>query len=270
MTLKEAIAILEAAGVDSPAHDAREIFSHFDGQDRLTLLTQTDLTASETVEAAIHRRANREPLQYIIGEVYFCNEVYRVSPNCLIPRPDTEILVEYATKSIPRGESFLDLCTGSGCIAISTLCGTTDTTAIAVDISEAALDIARENAAKNGISDRIKFLRTSVLEPLPIDGKYFAILSNPPYIDEEVYLGLEKELFHEPKIALVADNRGAIFYERLVPLGLSLLKDGGFLAFEIGYDQGDLLRALAKDNGATATIIKDYGGNERVAVIRKA
>ena len=109
-----------------------------------------------------------------------------------------------------------------------------------------------------------------MLEPLPIDGKYFAILSNPPYIDEEVYLGLEKELFHEPKIALVAEGRGAIFYERLVPLGLSLLKDGGFLAFEIGYDQGDLLRTLAEDNGATATIIKDYGGNERVAIIKKA
>lgn len=270
MTLKEAIALLEEAGVDAPAHDAREIFAHFDGRDRLTLLTQPDLTASEAAEAAIHRRASREPLQYIIGEVYFCNEVYRVSPDCLIPRPDTEILVEYATKSIPRGESFLDLCTGSGCIAISTLCGTTDTTAIAVDISEAALAIARENATKNRISDRIEFLRASVLEPLPIDGKYFAILSNPPYIDEEVYLGLEKELFHEPKIALVAEGRGAIFYERLVPLGLSLLKDGGFLAFEIGYDQAELLTHLAHEHGAKIEIIKDYGGNERVAVIRKA
>ena len=270
MTLKEAIALLEAAGVDSPAHDAREIFSHFDGCDKLTLLTQPDTVASEVTEAAIRRRANREPLQYIIGEVYFCNEVYRVTPDCLIPRPDTEILVEYAMKHIPRGECFLDLCTGSGCIAISTLCGTVDTTATAVDISDAALAIARDNAEKNGVSDRISFLHASVLEPLPLDGKYLAILSNPPYIDEEVYRGLEKELFHEPRIALVADNRGAIFYERLVPLGLSLVKEGGFLAFEIGYDQAELLTRLANEHGAKIEIIKDYGGNERVAVIRKA
>lgn len=269
MTLKEATALLEAAGVNAPAHDAREIFAHFEGFDTATLLTRPDTPASEKTEAAIHRRANREPLQYIVGEVYFCNEVYSVSPDCLIPRPDTEILVEYAMKNIPRGENFLDLCTGSGCIAVSTLCGTADTTAVAVDISEAALEIARKNAERNGVADRLSFLHASVLEPLPLEEKYFAILSNPPYIDEEVYRGLEKELFHEPKIALVAEGRGAIFYERLVPLGLSLVKDGGFIALEIGYDQGDLLRNLAAGNGASIEIIKDYGGNERVAVIRK-
>ena len=270
MTLKEAISLLTEAGIDSAAHDAREIFSHFDGLDRLTLLTRPDLTASKTAEAAILRRASREPLQYIIGEVAFCNEVYRVTPDCLIPRPDTEILVEYAMKNIPRGERFLDLCTGSGCIAVSTLCGTKDTTAVAVDISEAALRLAKENADKNGVGNRLSLICCSVFDELPLgDEKFYALLSNPPYIDEATYRELDKEIFHEPRIALVAENRGTAFYERLVPLGLSLIKDGGFLALEIGYDQGALLLSLSRKYGAAARIIKDYSGNDRVAVIRK-
>ena len=271
MTLNEAITILRAAGIDSATHDAREIFSAIDGVDRLTLITHPETVASEKAEAAVMRRKDREPLQYIIGEVAFCNEVYSVGPDCLIPRSDTEILVEYAMKRIPRGERFIDLCTGSGCIAISTLCGTTDTSAVAVDISDGALSIARKNADKNGVSERITFIRSDILstDTTAFSGEYFAVLSNPPYIREEVYRELEPELFHEPKIALVADNDGGIFYERLVPLGLSLIKDGGFLALEIGYDQAELLRRLAKEHNAKIKILKDYSGNDRVAVIEK-
>ncbi len=271
MTLNEAIALLRAAGVSSAAHDAREIFSHFDGVDRATLLTRPDAVASKEAEAAILRRAAREPLQYIIGEVAFCNEVYSVSPDCLIPRSDTEILVEYAMKSIPRGEKFIDLCTGSGCIAVSTLCGTRDTTAVAVDISDKALEIARQNAERNGVSDRISFIKADLLggDLSELSDGYYAVLSNPPYIRAEVYAELEPELFCEPKIALVAENGGGIFYERLVPLGLSLIKDGGFLAFEIGFDQGELLSSLAKEYNAKIKILKDYSGNDRVAVITK-
>ncbi len=271
MTLNEAIALLKEAGVGSPTQDAREIFLHFDGVDRVTLLTHPETVAGKEAEAAILRRAKREPLQYIIGEVAFCHEIYSVSPECLIPRADTEILVEYAMKNIPRGESFLDLCTGSGCIAISTLCGTSDTTAVAVDISDGALRLAKENAEKNGVSDRISFVKADLLseDVSCASGEYFAVLSNPPYIREEVYLGLERELFHEPKIALVAENEGGIFYERLVPLGLSLIKEGGFLAFEIGFDQAELLRKIAEKHNAKIRIIKDYSGNDRVAVITK-
>ncbi|MBQ2794182.1 MAG: peptide chain release factor N(5)-glutamine methyltransferase [Clostridia bacterium] len=271
MTLNEAIALLRAAGIDSAAHDAREIFSHFDGVDRATLLTRPDAVASKEAEAAILRRMKREPLQYIIGEVAFCNEVYRVSPDCLIPRSDTEILVEYAMKGIPRGERFIDLCTGSGCIAISTLCGTQDTTAVAVDISDGALRLARENAEINGVCDRISFIKADLLGEnfKSPHGEYFAVLSNPPYIAGEAYAELEPELFCEPKIALVAENGGAAFYERLVPLGLSMIKENGFLAFEIGFDQAELLRRLAGENNAKIEILRDYSGNDRVAVITK-
>ena len=271
MTLNEAISLLRDAGIDSAAHEAREIFSVIDGLDRITLLTMPETVASEKAEKAVLRRVAREPLQYIIGEVAFCNEVYRVSPDCLIPRPDTEILVEYAMKSIPAGKRFIDLCTGSGCIAISTLAGTRDTTAVAIDVSDGALKIAQENAKSNGVSDRLSFVRSDLLsgDHSAFYGEYFAVLSNPPYIREEVYNGLEPELFHEPRIALVAENDGGIFYERLVPLGLSMICDDGFLAFEIGYDQRELLCRLANEHNASIRILKDYSGNDRVAVITK-
>ena len=271
MTLNEAISLLKEAGIDSAVHDAREIFSAIDGVDRLTLLTRLDTVASPKAEAAILRRKGREPLQYIIGEVAFANELYYVSPDCLIPRSDTEILVEYAMKHIPRGERFIDLCTGSGCIAISTLCGTKDTTAVAVDISDAALLMAKKNAERNGVRERLSLIRADLLggDLSAISGEYFAVLSNPPYIKNEVYEGLEPELFHEPKIALVAENAGGIFYERLVPLGLSIIKENGFLAFEIGYDQRELLVGLAERYNAKIKVLKDYSGNDRVAVITK-
>lgn len=255
----------------SPAHDARVIFGQIDGREAAYLLTHTDTVASEKAEAAIKRRAAREPLQYIIGEVAFFNESYRVGPDCLIPRPDTEILVEYAVKHIPEGKRFIDLCTGSGCIAISTLCSTVGTTAAAVDISETALEVASVNAESNGVSERLTLLCRDLLSPspLPVGEKYYAVLSNPPYIASEVYEGLEPELFFEPRQALVAEDGGRRFYDLLVPLGLSILEDGGFLAFEIGYDQAEHLRALAREYGAEAEIIKDYSGNDRVAVIRR-
>lgn len=271
MTLNEATRLLSEAKIPSPSQDARMIFEHFDGRNLTYLLSHPDTVASPEAEAAIRRRAKREPLQYIIGEVAFYNELYRVTPDCLIPRSDTEILVEYAVKHIPKGERLIDLCTGSGCIAVSTLCNTRDTTALAVDISEAALKIAEENANKNGVSDRISFIRANLLSdnPLTIGEKAYAVLSNPPYIAREVYEGLEPELFCEPEVALVAENDGLCFYDVLVPLGLSLIKDGGFLAYEIGYDQAEHLRALAAASGANIEIIKDYSGNDRVAVIRK-
>lgn len=272
MTLKDAIELLRESGISSAASDARELFRHFDKRDIGYLLLNPELTASEECEAAVRRRAKREPLQYIIGEVAFYNELYEVSPDCLIPRSDTEILVEYATKNIPDGESFCDICTGSGCIAVSTLKNTVGTTAHGIDISEGALALARKNAKKNGVSERLLLSKTDILTDKTIEflgGTFFAVLANPPYIREEVYATLEPELFLEPKIALVAENGGAIFYERLVPLGLLLIKKGGFVALEIGYDQGELLRSLAAEHGADIEILKDYSNNDRVAVLRR-
>ena len=267
MTLSEAIKTLRDADIDSPEYDARELFRVFSGikSELITLASSSD---SEALLSAIHKRASREPLQYIIGTVGFYREEYKVTPDCLIPRSDTEILVDYAVKNIPAGERFADLCTGSGCVGISTLKNTKNTECDSFDISEGALALTRYNAEKNGVTNRLSAVKKDLLRE-DIEKEYFAILSNPPYIPKSVYDELEKEIFHEPKIAFVGGDSGLIFYERLIPVCINRIKADGFLAFEIGYDQADSLRALAKAHGCSCQILKDYSGNDRVAVLRK-
>ena len=267
MTLAEAIKMLKDAGVDSPEYDARELFRAFSGLST-GIFTSTSKSDSEELVRAVQRRAEREPLQYIVGSVGFYREEYKVTPDCLIPRSDTEILVDYAVKHIKDGERFADLCSGSGCIGISTLKNTKNTHCDSFDISDGALALTRENAELNGVTDRITVTKKDLLKD-EIAGEYFAILSNPPYIPRNVYEGLEKEIFSEPKIAFVGGDDGLIFYERLIPVCVNKLKDGGFIAFEIGYDQGDSLRELANKHGCTFELIKDYSGNDRVVVLRK-
>lgn len=269
MTLADAVKALKDAGVDSPEYDARELFFHFLGLNRNEIIPKNRDFSSEELKSAIDRRIAREPLSYIIGEVGFYRETYFVCPSVLIPRQDTEILVDYAVKNIPAGETFLDLCTGSGCIAISTLRNTKDTRAIAADLSFDALSVAKKNAKRCGVSDRISFKLCDLLtEDIPTDERVYAILSNPPYVKEEVYEGLSAEIFREPKEAFVAGSSGMIFYERLLPMSLSKLKKGGFIAFEIGYDQKQDIENLARKFKCECKIIKDYSGNDRVAVIR--
>lgn len=270
MTLTEAIRILAEAGIDSPAHDARALFLHFGGFSNAELACRSTECSLPALIEAIERRRKREPLQYIIGEVGFYKETYRVSPDCLIPRSDTELLVEYAVKNIPSGESFLDLCTGSGCIAVSVLKNTRNTACVAIDISDAALAIAAHNAESNGVRSRLELVRRNLLnEPITNNGeKYYALLSNPPYIKEDVYKALEPEIFREPRIALVAEDGGTEFYKHLIPKGLSVLKDGGFMAFEIGYDQASALFSLAEEYSCDMELLCDLGGNDRVAVLR--
>lgn len=268
MTLSEAIKRLEEAGVDNPTYDARELFYRIGGVEKPIFLN-TVCTLPE-LERAIERRIKREPLQYIIGSVGFYNEEYKVTPDCLIPRSDTEILVDLAVKRLPKGKRMLDLCTGSGCVAISVIANTVDTSAVAVDISDGALAIANENAKLNGVSERIEFVKGDCLSVMPDEvtkNKYFCLTANPPYIREEVYEGLEEEIFHEPRLALVAGDRGLAFYRALVPLGLALVKKGGFIALEIGFDQGEDLIKIAALHGLPCEIIKDYSGNDRVALI---
>ena len=265
MTLKEAIEILKKAGVDSPDYDARELFRAYSGESLITLNTASD---SEELTEAVSRRAAREPLQYILGTVGFYREEYRVTPDCLIPRSDTEILVDYAVKHIPDNERFADLCSGSGCIGISTLKNTTGTHCDAYDLSDGAIKLTLENARLNGVEHRLTARKRDLLRE-DIEGEYFAILSNPPYIPRRVYEGLEKEIFHEPKMAFVGGESGLVFYERLIPVSINSIKKGGFIAFEIGYDQAEAIKDIASAHGLTCEIIKDYSGNDRVAVIRR-
>lgn len=268
ITLKAATELLSSAGIDSPRDEARRIFSaigHIPAHATVSPDCSTDLPE---VHDAILRRAKHEPLQYIIGEVDFYRESYKVTPDCLIPRSDTEVLVDFAVKNLPRGASFLDICTGSGCIAISTVKNTKNTRAIAVDISEGALKIARENAERNGVTDRIEFIKGDAL--LGSFGEnIFAVLSNPPYVADAVYEKLERDIFFEPREAFVGGDDGANFYRALTPMYRDVIHEHGFIAYEIGYDQGELIKGIAKECGMTAEIIKDYSGNDRVAVLRR-
>lgn len=269
MTLSEATKILSDAGIKTAREEARTLFSHFDKTPSYKLIAENPKTENSELIDAINRRAKREPLQYIIGEVGFYKETYKVTPDCLIPREDTEILVDYAVKNLPCGAEFADLCTGSGCIAISVLKNTSQTTAHAIDISDKALEIAKENAEINCVRERISFEKLDVIRELPKQKKLFnAILSNPPYVTNSAYLELEYEIYREPKCAFVGGEDGGDFYRAITKNYSKLLSEGGFIAYEIGYDQAELISDIAKQNGFSAEIISDLSGNPRVAVLR--
>lgn len=268
MTLNEAVTILCEAGVPDALHDAREIFRHFGSFSEADLLLRRAESESESVTSAVSRRAQREPLQYILGEASFYREVYKVTPDCLIPRFDTEVLVDYAVKNLPIGAHFLDLCTGSGCIAISTLKSTENTTATGVDVSDGALAVAEENRGRLQVCNRLTLVKADVLEK-KIDGEFFAVLSNPPYVTPDAYLALEREIFYEPELAFVGGTDGGDFYRRITELYRDSIPEEGFIAYEIGYDQAELLKEIAAKNGMNCEIISDLGSNPRVAVLRR-
>lgn len=268
MKLREAEALLREAGIEDARPDARLIFEELGGLSPIELISLDAETDSAAVRAAIERRAKREPLAYILGRAYFYREEYKVDESCLIPRSDTEILVDFAVKSLTRGATFLDLCTGSGCIALSVLHNTEGTRAIAADISPGAVNIARENAERLGLSDRLEVRCLDVLKE-EIDGKFDAVLSNPPYVTSSEYRELEREIYYEPETAFVGGEDGGDFYRLLTPMYKPHLKDGGFIAYEIGAAQADLLRRIAVENGMSCEILRDLGGRDRVAVLRK-
>ena len=268
MKLSELTRRLKDAGIENARAESRKLFEHFGGKSREELLCGDAESFSDELLSAAERRAQREPLQYILGSVGFYREEYAVTPACLIPRQDTEVLVDTAVGLIPDGESILDICTGSGCVAISTLCNTENTHATAVDISADALNVARENAEKNGVSDRIDFIMADALSE-KLTGEFFAVISNPPYVTEDEYTSLDAEIYYEPKIAFVGGKDGLDFYRRLTELYRDSIKDGGFIAYEIGYRQAEGLSEIAKDNRMSCEIIDDLGGNPRVALLRK-
>ena len=254
MTLDEIKKALCAAGIENFAGEARILLEEFPDDSAL--------------RTALDRRIAREPLQYIIGKWPFFREEYFVSPDCLIPRSDTEVLVEHLVKALPRDARFLDLCTGSGCIAISLAKNRPDCTGAAADISEGALALAKKNAAHNG-APRVEFFRADVTKPSTFAGQFDCIVSNPPYVTNEAMEALAPELMHEPRIALCGGEDGMDFYRAIVQNFAENLREGGFFAFEFGYDQKDAAEALATEHGYTFSAIYDYGGNFRAAIFKK-
>ena len=244
---------LLAAGVENAVWETQLLCEKFSG---------------EALENAVRKRAEHYPLQYILGEWGFWRECYEVSEHCLVPRPDTEHLVEQAISHLPKNAVFLDLCTGSGCVAISTLCSRPDTSAVAVDLFEQTLALASRNAVRNGVEACVEFRLADVLAGCDEENKYDAILSNPPYIRADVMPTLATEVKHEPAAALCGGEDGLDFYRAILTKWRKALKRGGFFLFEIGYDQAEDLKKLAASRGLAATVFRDFGGNDRVVLLQ--
>lgn len=261
MRLSELRARLSCAGIEEATVEARYLFCHITGCTPAALLGEDPDCTDPRLAEVLMRREAREPLAYILGEAPFYRSVLRVTPDCLIPRADTERLVELAVARLPHGAHFCDLCTGSGAIAVTVLSERPDTTAVATDLSAGALAVARENAARLGVADRLTLLQSDVLTECP-EGPFDAILSNPPYIPTAVVATLTPEVKREPPTALDGGEDGLLFYRRLLTLTPRLRK-GGFLLLECGYDQEVPMAHLASEAGLGFEPYYDYGGRFR-------
>ncbi|MBP5200261.1 MAG: peptide chain release factor N(5)-glutamine methyltransferase [Schwartzia sp.] len=263
-------------GADTPRLDAEVLLSHLLGQKRIFLYVHFDqpLTAEELARyrEMVKRRAAGEPVAYICGEKEFMGLTFKVTPAVLVPRPDTETLVEAAIERLKgkEGARIADVCTGSGAIALALAHYLPESSVTATDISSDALEIAKQNAETLGLSERVQFFEGDLLAPLA--GETFdAIVSNPPYIPGAEIEGLPREVRAEPKIALDGGADGLDFYRRLVRESSALLKDGGFLAVECGDTQAGAIAEMAKDGGFGKTeIVRDLADKERVIVLWKA
>lgn len=261
--------ILKRAGISEAKLDARLLLEYVCGTDHSALLAHPDreLTDSEqdSYNALIARRESREPVAYILGAWDFMGLTFKVTNDVLIPEQDSEFLVEEALKHCEDNMEILDLCTGSGCIGLSILNYTNYTRATCTDISAKALLVAKENADKLGLSDRVSFLETDLFPQE--ERKYDIIVSNPPYIKTSVIDTLAPEVKdHEPRLALDGTEDGLAFYRRIVDRADRFLYSSGYLIMEIGFDQAEAVTALLTDKGHFHEIetIKDFSGNDRV------
>lgn len=272
MTYNEICIALSDAGIENDRGEAAMLICHFCNINKAELLGRHDEDFDEpALDAAVIRRCSHYPLQYILGYWDFCHETYRVTEDTLIPRQDTEKLVELAVRLLPERARFIDLCTGSGCVAISTLAARPDTHAVAVDLFEKTLEIAGENAETNGVGDRIGLIARDVLDPSFMDelGDFDCILSNPPYIETQQISLLDQELSYEPSAALDGGSDGLDFYRVIIGQYGRYLREGGLMLLEIGWDQGKAVAAIASESGYRCEVYKDYSGNDRVAYLTK-
>lgn len=256
MTQAEAKAALLAAGIDNAAGEARML---------------SDFYGGNIPPDVVQKRATHYPLQYLLGTWGFWREEYEVNPFCLCPRPDTEHLVELAIRKLPKGARFLDLCTGSGCVAISVLASRPDTTAVATDIFPETLALAGRNAVRNRVEKRLELRHSDVFAALPEEWvlePFDAILSNPPYLTEQEMQQLQPEVRFEPAAALAGGTDGMDFYREILNKWQHVLKKDGFFAFEIGAAEAPAMQALAVKYGKNCRILRDFSGNDRVAFLK--
>lgn len=261
--------MLLEAGIEEAALDARLLLEQVCGTDRNTLLVHGDREVSErerqAYEAAVARRSQRIPLQQITGCQNFMGLNFTVNEHVLVPRQDTEILVEEVLRELQDGMKVLDLCTGSGCILISLLHYSNWCQGVGTDISPQALEIARQNGeALLGKEKQYTFLESDLFAR--VEGRYDVIVSNPPYIRRAVIDTLMPEVReHEPRQALDGGEDGLDFYRRIAAESPAYLSGGGRLYLEIGCDQGDAVQRLLLERGfREVNVVQDYAGLDRV------
>jgi release factor glutamine methyltransferase len=278
--LREAAEVLRTSGVAEARREAGSLLSHAVARDRTFLITHADegLTAEQlrSFRSTVGRRAAGEPLQYITGAQEFYGLDFEVNENVLIPRPETELLVETALELLKGADSPLvcDVGTGSGCIAVSLVHARRDARAFALDVSPAALEVAARNAARNGVADRINFLVSDCFDALASaeheGARFDLIASNPPYVAEKDLEGLQREVRdHEPRVALTPGGDGLSVIRRLVSEAPRYLKEGGRLLMEIGFDQHERVAALVDPRVWTLLDIRlDLQGIPRTVALR--
>jgi release factor glutamine methyltransferase len=274
--LREASQILQGAGVPEARREAGSLLSFIIAKDRTFLISHAEDRIDESslnrFRAAVERRAAGEPLQYITGVQDFFGREFRVTPDVLIPRPETELLVEAALAVVGPAPFICDVGTGSGCIAVTLLCEISQARAVALDNSPAALEIAKLNAGSLSVADRVMFLVSDCFESLDSGEYQFDLIaSNPPYVSAEVLAGLQREVRdHEPLVALSPGPDGLSMIRRLLQETPAFLKPNGYLIMEIGFDQGEQVQSLV-DTGVwhSLELRPDLQGIPRIVVLQK-
>jgi release factor glutamine methyltransferase len=285
LTIAEVIAAaagrLSAQGIEDAWLDAEVLLGHVLGRERAWLVAHYPDRFEDPLrlpyEQVIARRAKREPLQYIIGMQEFWGIPFTVTPDVLIPRPETELVVEEALRRNVKVPAplIVDLCTGSGCIAVSLAKELPEARIFATDRSAAALDIARENARRNGVADRIRCIEGDLFGPLDeldLGERIDIITANPPYVRDGERPGLQPEVRNfEPELALFAGPKGTEVAERIIGGAPRYLRTGGSLIMEMGIGQAATLRTMVEKISSyrAPCILKDLAGIERVIVAEK-
>ena len=279
--IDEARRLLEQAGIESAGQEAFWIVEHVLRlpvhhmvTDRERLLSPVELAAARGL---VMRRAGREPLQYILGTQEFCGLEFHVDRAVLIPRPETELLVEYAAQRIPaeRKAIIVDVCTGSGCIAVAIARKRPHARVIATDLSNPSLAVARQNAVYHAVGERITWLEGDLLGAMAgqgLEGQVDLIISNPPYIAEADWATLQPEVrLFEPRGALVAGPQGTELHERLLHESGRYLSPGGALILEIGAGQARAMRRIVEQTPGYKfhRLIYDEAGLERVVIVER-
>lgn len=267
--LAKIIKEFEENGIENPRFEANQLLSHVLKMPyaEVVLNSKKEVSVADikTLLNLLKRRLLHEPLQYILGTQEFMSLPFFVSPDVLIPRQDTETLVEFLLsekEDLPI--SILDIGTGTGCIPISLAHFKKNFKCLGIDVSEKAVRLARKNAENIGVSDRVTFEVSDILSGIPC-GNFDVITSNPPYIKSEDIKSLQPEVrLFEPHLALDGGDDGLIFYRRICDIAPKILKKGGLLAFEIGFDQSDAVFEIMKKSFRNIRIIKDLAANDRV------